>query len=414
MNKVGKVGDILYGIISPRSLEAIEDKFGSATYCAYSDLHQSLLQATRIQLEFIIIDIDMPGQWEEEIHQYRVQRPDTRLILLAPGRVPGDPSVAKLVALGIYDIASDPDGFISELIELIEKPSPSGYAQAARWVIVGQPLSAPPHTPHRKSHQDSNQSSPERPILIQQRPLGLITIAIAGAGPGAGTSHVSLAVCSYLARNNRVLLAEWPLGLAGGAKCSQYFPYAAYVGAKEDIRIIQGINMHFARVHGFDIFSDARSLKGIDYIFPFAVQGRYEYLVLDLGELLPDKLSEMERAALAVLVVNAAPYRLERFTPIADTDCSTYFTPNLSSWRIALNLADISEQKWFIKCFNGLGAIVPIPYISDPASIQYEEVIQQLVQPVVPTTAVAVRDKYSIFALWRRVKRSFAAFAAPK
>lgn len=381
----------MYGIISSRCFEAVEERYGPAV-CNIQDsnLQQALLQAARIQLDFLIIDIDVPGQIEEEIHQYRVQRPDTRIILLASGREPGDPVVARVVALGVYDVASENDELLdNELIRLIE--TPAGYVQAARWLQVGQGAAGSAG----KLSQINRNSIADGKVIVQQRPLGLTTIAIAGAGQGAGASHISLAICAHLARyNTRVVLAEWPAVNGEGAEGSQYYPYAEYAGAKQGVRSEQGIDIHFAHVHGFDIFCDARSFRGIDYIFPVVARGSYEYLVLDLGELTPDKLAEMNRAALAVLVVNAAPYRIERFLPFVDKDNFTHFIPDIKRWRIALNHASNKEMKWFKSSFRGkLGEVVQLPHFPDPAGSVCGELLQKLVESVMPINVYNERNQ---------------------
>lgn len=366
----------MYAIISPRNFEEIEKQYGpAACYVRDGDLHQAFLQVMRVQLDLLIIDLDMPGQMEEELHQYRVQRSSTRIILLAPGREPGDPSVARLVALGVYDIVSESDGLITELMNLIR--TPAGYAQAARWSQIGQSYQK------FTKKQQQQQVSTQKEVLVQRRPLGLTTIAVAGAGSGAGTSHICLAIAAHLARyNQKVILAEWP----SSVQTSQYYPYLAYVGAKDEIRFIQGIDIHVAHIHGFTVFCDARLFRGIEYIFPFVAQGRYEYVILDLGDLSTEKLTEMDRAGLSILVVDGAPYRLEHFKPIADKDDFTIFSPNLPNWRIALNLANDSQMEWFTKNFGkGLGEIVQVPYFSDPTSDECGETIQRLIDPVMPS-----------------------------
>lgn len=95
-------------------------------------------EIARIQLKILIIDLDIADGSEiiSALHSFRIQRPDTRIIILAAGRQPGDKTVNQLVAMGIYDIfapESDAEltGYIAEMLE----SSPATYAFAARWVI---------------------------------------------------------------------------------------------------------------------------------------------------------------------------------------------------------------------------------------------------------------------------------------
>lgn len=366
----------MYGIISSRDFEELEGQYGAPSFHAREgDLYQALAQAARTQLHFLLIDIDCSGTIVEELHQYRVQRPDTHIIILAPGRDPGDSLVARVVSLGVYDIINEPEETMIKTL-LYSIKNPANYTQAARWLQLGQPSGKP--------QSDKNGSEAIKEVLVQQRPLGLTTIAVAGAGPGTGVSHLCLAAATNLARfnNNRVVLAEWPLGDKTGTD-SQY-AYLSFMGAKYDSRKVDGIDMNTARFNSFDIFLNARSFRSLENIFPFIVHKSYDYLVLDLGELSPEKITEMNRAALTILVVNAAPYRIERFLPIIDEEDMSLYTPNLSRWNIALNLAGDTEEKWFLNVFNKhVGKVYSIPHMS--SLLECQELFNNILRPVLPT-----------------------------
>lgn len=376
----------MHGIIASRDFEGMEKRYGAPSFhIRQGDLHQALLQAARVQLDFLLVDIDFSTHILEELHQYRVQRPDTRIILIAMGRQPGDPLVAKLVSIGIYDIISEPEEtLINELHRSIK--TPASYTQAARWLQLGQPSG---------KHQP-NKNVPEsiKEILVQQRPLGMTTIAIAGAGPGTGVSHLCLAIAAYLARiNNRVVLTEWPLGDQVEAE-SQY-AYLSCMGAKYESKKVYGIDVNTAHINGVDIFLSGRSFRSIEYIFPVIAQNLYDYLVLDLGELNPEKVAEMDRAALSILVVNASPYRIERFLPVVDERDISIYTPNLARWKIALNLAKDEEIKWFLNNFpRYIENIYPIPYMAQV--FEQHECIHEILQPVLPVTVTSNKKPFSI------------------
>ncbi|GBF33972.1 GGDEF domain protein [Desulfocucumis palustris] len=92
----------------------------------------------RIPLNTLIIDVSV-GQGNEFINAvkiYRMQRPSTRIILLAAGRAPGDRLVASFVQLGVFDIIPD-DGWAERLKDVLEQP-PADFNTAERWVMQGE------------------------------------------------------------------------------------------------------------------------------------------------------------------------------------------------------------------------------------------------------------------------------------
>lgn len=228
-----------------------------------------------------------------------------------------------------------------------------------------------------------------------QRPkfLGLNTIAIAGAGSGAGTSHIALAIASHLAKhNNQVVLAEWPL-----SNEKEVYSQYKYLSTSSKKKKINGIEIETAKYNNFDIFLDARSFRSIDYIFPFIKD--YSYLILDLGEITPEKIAELDRAALAILVVNASSYRIEKFLSLIDDKEMGIHTPNLKRWKIAVNLSTEKDMKWFTNTFKKtIGELYYIPYLT-PASIDEEaEVIGNILEAIIP-----LNSKPKKRPIWRKL-----------
>lgn len=371
----------MYGIISSQDFKELEKLYGvPAFHHRDGELRQVLLEAARVQLDFLIVDVNFSHYIEEELHQYRVQRPFTRIILIASGREPGDPLIAKLVNMGIYDIVNEEgENIKTELLNRIK--SPATYTQGARWIQIG-------HLSSSQSKKSSSEAISE--TVIQQRPLGLTTIAIAGAGSGTGVSHLSLAIATHLARyNNRVVLAEWSVSNKREV-CSQY-KYLASLGASTEKKKINGVKIELAKFNNIDIFLDARSYRSIDYVFPFIKE--YNYLVLDLGEITPEKITEMDRAALSILVVSGSPYRIEKFLPLIDDNEIGIYTSNLARWKIAVNLTKEKEMKWFVNTFKkALGEIYYIPYFS---SFKEEtEVIKNILEPFLPLSSPRKKEPF--------------------
>jgi len=354
-----------------------------------SDIRNAFISASRLNLDTLVVDLDIAPAAAVllALHTYRVQRPGTRIIALAPGRRPGDATVSRIIAMGIYDIVApdDAEAVIPELESAVRNPAAT-YSQAARWLQLEQPFNSSKEHSNKDSPGKSTVPEVKTEVLIQQRPLGLTTIAVAGAGPGAGVSHLCLSIASYLAGSgNHTVLAEYPIGEKKTGVESQYgyLPGARYDKTKTKY----GIEINTACLHGFNIFLDARSFRLIEYVFPVIAQNSYDYLVLDLGELSPDspeKIAEMDRAALAILTVNAAPYRIERFLPFVDKQEISVFAPNLPRWKIALNLASDKEIRWFSDNFSQqVGEVYPIPFMAD--ILEQPAGIREILQPVLPT-----------------------------
>lgn len=105
-----------------------------------------LVAATRISLTTLIIDLDVAPAESllQSLYSYRVLRPNTRIIILAQNRCPPDQDVARVVAMGIYDIvAATEEKLIPELEQALNS-SPATYNQAAKWAMEteGEKVSA--------------------------------------------------------------------------------------------------------------------------------------------------------------------------------------------------------------------------------------------------------------------------------
>jgi len=87
----------------------------------------------RIPLDALIVDADAgPGEvLLNAVKTYRLHRPSTRIVLLAPGRTPGDRLVASLVHRGVFDIIASEDW--AERLKNVLERAPADYSAAARW-----------------------------------------------------------------------------------------------------------------------------------------------------------------------------------------------------------------------------------------------------------------------------------------
>lgn len=89
----------------------------------------ALEEAARVPADVLILDVSTGPGLGRAVLRYSLARPNTRVILLAPGRSPGDADVAQVVGMGVYDVVTDP----ADLPVVLDGP-PATKAQAALWL----------------------------------------------------------------------------------------------------------------------------------------------------------------------------------------------------------------------------------------------------------------------------------------
>jgi hypothetical protein len=342
-------------------------------------IRNALQSAARVASDALILDIDAgPGpDLVAAVQGYRIARPYARIFLLAPGRQPGDATVARLVGLGVYDIIDGPvEADWGDLVAQSLTNTPATYAQAARW--------------HVMSGLTGEEQVKEK-VVIEQRPVGVVTIAVAGAAPGLGCTHTALAISAFLARqgHNVVLVED-----------SQNPVMQDYL---KIIKAGPGRVSKAWRIKGFDVFPFAKTevdkfIEGdgnnfiFDELLPELSAGRYEYIVRDLGVADKKRTREAFRSNLAVLVASAARWRWGDLLKIEP----------LSSFRLAL-VAPAERDVKEIRKIPELKAYV-MPNHPDPFCMP-DEILTELLRPVLPHA----REKKKPF--WVRFR---VATATPK
>lgn len=161
---------------------------------------QDLATAARATIGVLLLDaagltpVDL-----DALRAYRIQRPDTRILVsLLPDAVPGDPAIAGLVALGIYDLFQG--GSLTEAIG-----HRATYADAARWLLT-VPTSAARSRGRAAGEPRVIERVVERRVPLSQRP---VFIVVGGVGAGVGVTSLSVAIATHLAgRGHRAALVE--------------------------------------------------------------------------------------------------------------------------------------------------------------------------------------------------------------
>jgi hypothetical protein len=212
-------------------------------------------------------------------------------------------------------------------------------------------------------------------LVAEQRPIGLVTVAVAGTFTGAGCTHMALAVSHFIARaGHKVILAGRPNGES--------------LGYNSIVHVLEGRESGIegcATVCGMDIFFESSKLDGISDIFS-RFQGRgYEYLVLDMGCLDLDARQELDRSGLPILVTSASCWRLHHLATMVK-----YNYDGMQNWTVVANMASEFNYQYFCKMFQDqLPKVQEMPFFPDlfnPDETTSEH-LSRLLAPVLPGQA---------------------------
>jgi hypothetical protein len=111
------------------------------------ETREAINSLAKVHIETLIIDMDSVDEalLIEAMNAYRVQRPETRIIIYARGRQPGDLALDTLRGMSIHDLLApdEPPADLADfIIKALDSP-PADYAGSARWGISRQSPVAP-------------------------------------------------------------------------------------------------------------------------------------------------------------------------------------------------------------------------------------------------------------------------------
>ena len=217
-----------------------------------------LEEAARIPVDTLILDIEAGHGLGPAVLRYRLKRPDTRIILIAVGKKPGDSDVATVVQAGVYDVVTDIDDLNAVLTQ-----APANLSAAAKWLDPGLSL----EVGEEVSKIIIKEKIIEKKVAMTQRP---VLIAVAGTAPGVGTTSVSLSLAAFLA----------------GQKYK-----TVYIEAGEpSIEVITGLEVGQVP-RPFRSHLDV--CRNVDYMDIIRMR-KHEYIILDLGAVKHEKLRETD------------------------------------------------------------------------------------------------------------------------
>jgi len=256
-------------------------------------IKKTLLAVSRLPVDALIIDTDISPDTGLllGLHSFRISRPDARVLFIANRRQPGDDLISGVVSLGFYDIIEniDEQQLLSELAICLKNSYP--YSRVVKW-----------HRGFRNETDIKIKEVRER-VVIERRPVGKVTVAVAGVASGVGCTHIALSIASYLSAYGTVALVEDSqrpvLASISGLGQEISKPYEAFKYVNTDIYPLPQLSdgLH-------ESFLYERLLSALN---------NYDYIVRDLGVLNAERLRELYKAESAFLVVSASPWRIMDF-----------------------------------------------------------------------------------------------------
>lgn len=344
---IKQIGELVFEYIGKLDGEKIKDVFYSAS---------------RVPSDVLVVDLKALDEKEavSALQSFRIARPNTRVAVIVHDRKPGDILISSIVSLGIYDItAGDEDTDWGEAVKKVLLSPPAAYTQAARW-HTGQFLNASIQAKER--------------VIIEERPAGIVTIAVSATAHGIGCTHTAFSIASFLARLGH------STAVIEDSQRSVFSFLCSVLKAKEGK--VEGSYT----VHGIDIFPVDESRNNGNWNYDMLLKkikaGQYEYVVRDLGVLDSARKKEMYRADIAFIVASAARWRWHEIIDRIDSDIDIIFPLALQS--------DVEE----ISFYAGIKGTA-LPYCPNPFAKENDFIFLKLLAPVLPSR----RKKKSLFGI---------------
>lgn len=278
------------------------------------DISSELNTISRIAVKHLIIDISTAVDHKrlvQSLMQYKIMNDKTQIIIIAPDCVPGDETIHKLVTqVHVYDVivpSSDEQDEFDLKVKIQECiSSPGTYKKGVKWVLDAEPVEG-----KKESARVIEKHTETERVIIRKQLVGKVVIGLAGTHSRVGTTHIGLALASFLRRKGFSVA------------------YLQLENSKAVERFIKTYDDHLIK----DSFY---SLKGVDYYlyeddFNINVPYRrnYDFFVLDTGVYSQENpfIDEYERANVKGIVTTAREWEiahLEKFFGNEDRDQYDY------------------------------------------------------------------------------------------
>ncbi|MBJ6360500.1 hypothetical protein ACFOQM_04125 [Paenibacillus sp. GCM10012307] len=284
----------------PILFERIHDSFDA------EEFQQLFTSAAGISIDLLIVDITCCSDATallKGVRRYRITR-SARVILIAPGRVPGDSLISWLVADGVYDIvapAIDPEEDSDDEHDLDIRP----YLQrqlamkyhmgnAARWRNLDDDLdfvSVKKGGQQKKSIKTKTvikieQAAPIEKIIYQDRILGTVTIGVFGPVNRSGCTFSAMQLASWLSKHYKTALIE-----LDNNSLLEHVP--------EEQRYEKDLH-----IEGLSLFHSVKEKELNELLFQ-----SWDYLIIDFGTKWQDYVSAFARCQLHVLTALGGDFK---------------------------------------------------------------------------------------------------------
>lgn len=412
----------MYGILAtPDHIESIKEAIGEGDiwYEKVDQLGedafiQECISASQVNLLTLIVDMDMtdPESLIKGIRKFRVSRGNTRIVILAVGREPGDKTINTLLKFQIFDFIAPSlnsiEGYEDEDFDELEDETEEdaiekkieirrplshyihsqlslrpSYSNAARWDIETEAMlnrgtGGKVKTGEARGRDDkekkptSEKSQPldssviehidqleiqpiptrEKQTLVETI-IGTVTIAVMGIEASSGSTHTAILIANYLERKgNKVALIE--------ANSSNDF--AKIANAYDGVMGLQNDEQYFT-IQEVDYYK-----SNYRYDVAELLELEYDYIILDLGSHNSTKyMEEFYRSHVQVVTGHGSEWRQEKIYEFAQLHSHR----DQERWIFCLPFSD-KQTRVDVEKRLGEGIVTILPTHPDPYRNQRE------------------------------------------
>lgn len=291
--------------------------------------------AAPLTLNTFVIDADCSNEEAiiKGIRRFRMNN-NARIIMLAPGREPGDRMISQLVGIGVWDIVAPSAPIEDENLYLTpyinqQLEMKYSYGNASRWHNIYEDET--PSIPEQKVKKKEKQTQTISEVIYKDRIVGSVTIAIGSTGPRTGCTHTAI--------QSALFLKEQGFEVA----CVELIDPNVGRDAFHTFKTNDG---SLKQTGGFSAY-------GIDF-FPQAnieaylqiISAQYQYVVIDVGRIVQHKTedynlsifgNEFVRADVQMITATPAIWDVQNIVLTLD---AFYKWKWDLSWNVIVNLAD--------------------------------------------------------------------------
>lgn len=219
--------------------------------------------------------------------------------------------------------------------------------------------------------------------------FGTVTICVAGAEKGVGTTHTALSIASFLARNKlSVAVAELPDPSPSSSLPSEYDLLGRTL--QDKITVLERNCYRYKNIDFYFVDSESKKSKYLDVF-----NKNYKYIILDLGFIKPREeglhkfITEMMRSTLSILVASATPWKGSVLAHILRSAKDVPDLAGFRNWRIVFTAPDEGYYNQYRKALTSEKIeSVLFPYHANPfiKDEERDSLLFNLLAPVLEKT----------------------------